>query len=218
MKKQIGFFKTTAIGGLIFLLPLMVIGFFVAQLVQIIQSIVVSLRELLKDDVLEGYEFVYTPAGIAILTLVAVAILIGICFAAGIIARRTIGKRFSGQLEKYLTMFFPRYTIIKAQMSRSMDEEKAKEQLIPVVVRLDDFSRVAFEIQRNDNGVVTIYVPGSPDPWAGSVIHVNADRVKRLDVDVSAALSSFENLGRDTDDVFVDLSESDTTNKHDVRG
>jgi len=64
------------------------------------------------------------------------------------------------------------------------------------MIRLDDVSRIAFEVDRTDNGTVAVYVPGSPDPWAGRVVYMTADRVEPLEIEYGDALATFEQLGR----------------------
>ena len=83
VKKSFGFLKTTAIGGLIFLLPLIVIGALVGQIVPIVLSIATFLSDYIP---------VKTPAGIAMLIGLALGIVLLLCFAAGLVARWSIGE------------------------------------------------------------------------------------------------------------------------------
>ena len=65
-----------------------------------------------------------------------------------------------------------------------------------MLVRFNEFSRMAFEVERAQSGCVTIYLPGAPDPWAGIVAYVDEDRVQPLPVEFSDAVASLEMLGR----------------------
>ncbi|MGB2335808.1 MAG: hypothetical protein ACPH5V_00745, partial [Alcanivorax sp.] len=69
--------------------------------------------------------------------------------------------------------------------------------MVPVQVRFDDYSQLCFEVGRADDGEVTIYLPGAPDPWSGSLIQVTADRVERLTMSMPQAVSYIRNLGRE---------------------
>ena len=55
---------------------------------------------------------------------------------------------------------------------------KPAAQMKPVLVRLDDVARLGFEVDRADAGPVSVYLPGSPDPWQGVVVHVEPGRVE----------------------------------------
>ncbi|MCH5376905.1 MAG: hypothetical protein JJ992_23300, partial [Planctomycetes bacterium] len=98
------FLRTTAIGGVLFLLPLAVVG----GILGYVYSMVIVIYEPLKENIP-----VSTAGGIAILFLIAVGILILLCFLAGLAARRAIGKRFTSTVERNLTMMFPKYAIYK---------------------------------------------------------------------------------------------------------
>jgi uncharacterized membrane protein len=137
--------RTTAIGGLLFLLPLIVVGALIGQVVPIVMTIAAAL-----GDILPG--FVKTPGGIALLVLLAIAVLLLLCFAAGLIARWSFGRSLSAAFEKKLVLFFPRYAILKDQMADSIGGDQAKAQMKPVMVRFDDSVRIGFETgldQRN---------------------------------------------------------------------
>lgn len=209
MKRQFGFLKTTAIGGAIFLLPLIVIGALLAQIVPIVLWIANIWAEWIPID---------TPAGIALVLLLAIAVLVILCFVAGLVARRSLGRQFSRAAEKYLLLCFPKYAIIREQMAGSVGGNEHKPRLDPVVVQLDDRSMIAFEVDRKGGdtessagtvgGTVAVYVPGSPDPWAGSIIYVEAERVERLDIEYGDAMAVFEQLGRGSAQLISQASES----------
>ena len=185
-RRFINFLKTTAIGGLLFLLPLIVIGALIGQIVPIIASV----AELLHEHIP-----VKTPSGIAFLIGLSIAILLLLCFAAGMLAQWSLSKKISGAFEKKLTLFFPRYAILKDQMADSIGGDQTQPVMKPVLVTFDECSRIAFETER-ENDLVTIYLPGSPDPWAGKTVMVSQDLVQRLTADFGEAAATCEQLGR----------------------
>jgi uncharacterized membrane protein len=194
MKQSIGFLRTTAIGGMIFLLPLVFVGILVGQVVQVV---------LVIAKALEGFVPVKTPLGITLIIVASIAILVFMCFAAGIIARRTIGKRLSQFVERNITFFFPRYTIFKDRMAGSIGGDEIRPDLKPVLARFDDAAKIAFEVERSDEGIVTVFLPGAPDPWSGSVVQMDADRVEPLEADFSDVMATFEKLGRESTKIIA---------------
>ena len=64
------------------------------------------------------------------------------------------------------------------------------------VVRFDDLWQIGFEIERIEGGKVALFLPGSPDPWSGSVCIAEADRVTPLDLPVAAVVKMVRRLGR----------------------
>ncbi len=187
---HLGFLKTTAIGGLLFLLPLIVVGALIGQVVPIVLTIAGLLGEILPG-------FVKTASGIALLIVLAIAILLLLCFAAGIFAHRSFGRNLSAAFEKKLLLLFPRYAILKDQMADSIGGDQARPQMKPVLVRFDDSTRIGFETERDEAAqLVAVYLPGSPDPWAGKVALVRADRVEPLKSNFGDAVTTCEQLGR----------------------
>ncbi|MEQ9066651.1 MAG: DUF502 domain-containing protein [Gimesia chilikensis] len=189
VKKSFGFLKTTAIGGLIFLLPLIVIGILVGQIAPIVLAVA---------NVLSIYIDTTDPAGVALLFALSIAIVVLMCFLAGVIARWSIGQKLSRFMEKNLIILFPRYAIYREQLKGSIGGEHNKPELIPVLVRFDDVTRLAFEAERTEGSLVSIFLPGSPDPWTGNVIFMSPDRVERLDIPFSEALGICERMGRES--------------------
>jgi uncharacterized membrane protein len=74
--------------------------------------------------------------------------------------------------------------------------EEAAKAFVPVIVKFDDNAQIGFEIERTEKGNVVVYLPGSPNPWSGSVVYVNADRVEMLDMTVAEAINNIRHLGR----------------------
>lgn len=194
MLKRFGFLKTTALGGLLFLLPLIVIGALVGQIVPLVMTIAKALGELLPFT---------TPGGILLLILLAIIVLVLLCFAAGVVARWSLGRQFSEKIESWLRMIFPRYIIVKEQTAGTLGGDVNAPLFKPVLVRLDDLTRIAFEVERTETGQVTIYLPGSPDPWAGAVAFAEAERVEPLPVGFFDAVAICEQLGRNAQDLLA---------------
>lgn len=184
------FLRTTAIGGLLFLLPLVVIGALVGQIVPIVMAIAESLGGVLPV-------FLKTASGLALLVVLSIAILLMLCFVAGLLARRSFVSSLSRAFEKKLVLFFPRYAILKDQMADSIGGDENQPRMKPVLVRFDEAMRIAFETERDEASKLSVvYLPGSPDPWSGKVVIVDIDRVQSLDTEFGIAAATCEQLGR----------------------
>lgn len=182
------FLRTTAIGGIFFLLPLTVVGMLLGQVVSVIWT---------ASGAVGGYLPKEEPLGYALLFLSGIAILVLLCFAAGIVARRAVGRKFTATTEKYLLMLFPRYAIFKEQLSGNIGGTEFHNTMHPVVVTCIDYDRIAMEIERHGDRV-TLFLPGSPDPWSGTVVMADAKKVRPLSANFGDAMATFEQLGRRT--------------------
>lgn len=187
--KTFGFLKTTAIGGLIFLLPVAVI----LGLLGYVYNVVLAIYDPLKE-----YLPVSSVGGTTLLFLIAVGILVMLCFFSGLAARRAIARKFSRTVEKQLILVFPKYAIYKDILAGNVGGDAHGPSLIPVTVQCGDVIRIGYESGRTERGLVIVYLPGSPDPWTGSVVLVEPGRVQPLDIDFAEASAICERLGRNS--------------------
>lgn len=204
---HLSFLRATAIGGIFFLLPLVVLLFFLGQIAQVVVAVAAQIQPLLRD-----YVGISHATGYFLIFAIAALVIVLACFAAGILASRSVARQFTGWVEKYLLMMFPRYAIFKEQLSGNIGGDIAKNRLKSVRVRLDGYSRLAFEVERfpewvdgepdDPAALVTLYLPGAPDPWSGTVVYVTADRVEPLQAGFPDVLGAFEKLGTDTQNIL----------------
>ncbi|MEM6365437.1 MAG: DUF502 domain-containing protein [Planctomycetota bacterium] len=209
--RHISFLRATAIGGIFFLLPLIVICVLIGQVASVVYSAAVAIQPNIP-----AWLPINEPTGIALIVAIVVLLIVLACFTAGILASRSIAKQFIRWVEKYLLMLFPRYAIFKEQLSGNIGGDIAKNALKPVTVRMHDHVRIAFEVQRateaevgdvavDHETTVTLFIPGSPDPWSGQVIQVNADQVTPLETTVPDVLGAYEKLGVDSQRLLCGL-------------
>jgi uncharacterized membrane protein len=78
------------------------------------------------------------------------------------------------------------------------------EGMSVVAMRFDDCWQIGFEIERIEGGTVAVFLPGSPDPWSGSVCIAEADRVTPLDLPVAAVVNMARRLGRGANEALRD--------------
>ena len=68
--------------------------------------------------------------------------------------------------------------------------------------------QIGFEIERIAGGKVTLFLPGSPDPWSGSFCMVDEDRVTPLDLSVPAVAAMAKRLGKGAGEALRDCLRS----------
>lgn len=185
VERHIGFFKTTAIGGVVFLLPLIVVGALLGQ---------VGYLAWQAAEAINPYLPFHETAGLIGLFAATVAGLVALCFFCGMLARRSLGRWFTGQAERYLAMLFPRYAVFKDQLTGNL----GTGSLRPVVAKIGPWTRIAVEVERDDAAGVTVYLPSSPDPWTGTIAVVPPEAVTPIEGDFGDVMATFEKLGRGT--------------------
>lgn len=187
MRKTLGVWKTTVLGGVFFLLPFAIVVFLIGQVAYVISLVATPIAPYLVNRSLGGISLTFVLATVLVLV---------VCYLAGLAARRSFGANFAGKIERYLLILFPRYGVLKDQFASNFGTKTAAPMMKPVMVTFDDAARLGFEVERTPAGAVTVYLPGAPDPWQGHVVHVPAERVAPLAVEFGEAVSICETLGR----------------------
>lgn len=180
------FLRTTLVGGIIFLIPLVFVVAVLGKALQITKSVAVPIGNLIPIE---------SVAGVAIVPILMTVILFLSCFLAGVAARSPAGQRVYKKLDTILLRMIPGYAWVKG-VTGDISDEDAEKALKPVMVRFDDQHQLAFEVDRTADGLVAVYLPGAPDPHAGTVSFVTSDRVQSIDAGFKAVTRVCKNFGR----------------------
>ncbi len=192
MEKRTNFLKTTLIGGLVFLIPFVIIVAVLGKAVRIMMLVAQPFSKMLPfEDV----------AGIAIINLLALLIVIFLCFFAGFVARSALGRGAFSWLDSKLMALIPGYAFSKS-FTGSIEKGEDKKVLVPVLARFDDQAQVGFEVERLENGLVAVFLPGSPDTLSGTVAYLTEDRVDILNIDFATVTKTLRTLGRGSQQLF----------------
>lgn len=190
MSSKASNFKTIALGGMIFLVPFVVVVLIGGKALVMMRSVAAPVAAALGlKQIGSGGLFEFL-----IINAIAIALLAGLCYLAGLAAMRGRGGRLQRAFDEKLLELFPRYTFIKS-MAESFGTEASYNSLKTVLVHFDDQSQIAFETERTAEWVA-VYLPGSPDPWGGAVSLVKPERVQPLDVDFNDAVKHLRLIGR----------------------
>ena len=133
-------------------------------------------------------------AGLPIIKVLAVLLLVGSCFIAGLVAKSSWGRNIQNRIDDLLLQLVPGYAWIKG-MTSSVSVEEAAALFKPVWIRLDDQYQVGFEVERCEGDLVAVFLPGAPDPRTGTLSYVSSDRVDYLASSFYEVVKSFRKLG-----------------------
>ena len=186
MKTIWNFIKTTVIGGLLFLVPVVVLIFVLMQAFGLMLQVAEPIGELIPIE---------SIGGVALANIIVVLLILVICFIAGLFATKKVFTRFQEYIESKILLKIPGYGLVKGITNSMKMSEEASKNFLPVLVRLADFEQLGFEIERADDKKAVVYLPGSPNPWSGTVVMADVEQVNRLDISVPDALAYMERLG-----------------------
>ncbi|RJG12053.1 hypothetical protein D3879_01630 [Pseudomonas cavernicola] len=103
------FIKTTAAGGLLFILPLVLIFILLEKAAHLLRGPLLKLLPMYEQ---------HTVAGITVFTLLTIVLLVVICFLAGLLARTGLAKKILAALEDHVLAHLPGYQLLKDATAR----------------------------------------------------------------------------------------------------
>jgi uncharacterized membrane protein len=163
--------KTTLIGGVLIVLPIYLSILLLAKTL----SAIVTLLSPVTAAI---------PAGVQFRQVIAVLIVLVVCFVAGIVVRTGPGLRAKHALER----------VVRGLTDRVSGDER-EGAFRPALVEIEDALAPAFIIEELNDGRYTVLIPSVPTPAAGSLLIMQRERVHPLDVPFTQAVKVISKWG-----------------------
>ena len=138
---------------------------------------------------------------------VAVAALLVLCVATGLLVRSAMGRWARDALEARLFEKLPGYRLVKAFTSEAPIGAAGGRAPRPALVAFDDSACPGLVMDVLPDGRHIVFVPGSPAPMSGAVHLVAAERVTLLDVPLPAFLKAVSSWGLGLGELVVQSAE-----------
>jgi uncharacterized membrane protein len=192
MKRFLKFIKTTAIGGLLVIVPITIILFVIAQLFYSLYALSQSLVAELGLQVNDAL----------IMVGIAVAALLGLCFVTGLVVQTKLGTALRNWLNSNVARRIPMYNAISSLTKRFSGLEG--NQFAPVEVDLYGSSAraVGFLIEDLPDDRCAVFIPSAPVATIGNIFVVAKQNVSKLDATVADTLGAISQWGVDTDKLY----------------
>jgi len=185
MKAIIEFVKTTLAGGFLFLVPVVLAVILVGKALQLAGQALAPVSRLIPAEVI---------AGIVVRDLLAVTAVVALCFGAGLFVRTDAGRTLGDRLERAVLGRVPGFTLVKS-ITRGLVGLESGSEVSVALASIEDAWVLSFVIERHASGLFTVFVPSAPTPVVGSIYYLTEDRLRPLDVPVSAAVACIMRLG-----------------------
>jgi len=179
------FLKATLMGGLMFLVPVVLLLVVLSKGLQYADRLAVPLAKLLPVSQL---------GGVAVTTLLAACILVLVALIAGLAARTGPGRRLTHWFEESLLGSLPQYRMVKS-MAEGLTQIEDGEGLHPVLMRGDEGWMLGYQVEVLPDDWRVVFLPASPTPMSGNVIYVEGARVQALSISMREAMVLVKRLG-----------------------
>ena len=197
MKTLLNFVKTTVVGGLFVVLPLLLFYVLMGEILDAIVLLATPIAELFPEDSLD---FLRNPDALAWLLILLVSVLFGLAIQVGWVAR------LGSWVETHTLALLPFYVAVK-QVSQALiggaegglkggivDDNNGTQELVYILEYLED-------------GRVVVLFPFAPASFTGSVKIVEGAMVTELQVSVGEVSKVLAHWGVGTEKLLQQENE-----------
>jgi uncharacterized membrane protein len=179
------FLKATIAGGLLFLLPLILVILLLTHAMRIATKVAHPIAKALTLDAVLG------PAAEELL---AATILIIISIAAGLIARTMAGRNIMRWSENSFLGGLPQYRLVKS-VAEGLAQIENSQDLKPALVNIEDAWQIGYVLEQLQNNWIAVFLPQAPTPMSGNIMYLPGERVRPLPVTMVEAMSIVKRMG-----------------------
>jgi len=183
LRPVLKFVRTTVVGGIIFLIPLLVVSLIIGQALAVGQKLATPLSKALP----RWLEF-----GVAVHVAIPALGLLLLAFLAGLFARTSAGAALFTWVENSIVGALPQFNFARG-VAESLEagEEKGKVVLVPTDAGL----QFGFLFEEPVDGWYAVFIPGAPQWTSGSVVFAEEKAIRPLDMTMLEATRFLKRLG-----------------------
>jgi uncharacterized membrane protein len=193
VSRILNFIKTTAIGGLLVIVPLAIILFVLGQVLFALYGLSETIVSELGIEVSDAL----TILGIAVL------ILIGLCFLTGLLVKTRFGIAFKRWFNRTIGKRIPMYKAISSLTKRFAGLDGNKFAPVEVDLYGSGSKAVGFLIEALPDKRCAVFIPSAPVATVGNIYVVAEDKVTRLNASVADTLTAITQWGVETKSLYT---------------
>lgn len=207
MKRLRNFFITSIIGGLLVILPVALLLWIFSIVVNFVIKYISPVTKLVSMFIID----------VRILpVIIAVAIVVLICFFVGLIVKTKVGDWIHNNIEAKLLAKIPGYNMVKGALGQILSTERKTRPFSKVVLfKLynNDILMTGIVSDDDHEEYVTIFCPTAPNPTSGFIYHVPRERVFPLDEGVENTMRTVLSGGSGSNALIEEYLEKYVRNK-----
>jgi len=199
------FIRKALIGGVLVILPIIIIGFVFRWAFYFVTDLI----QPLTNYTIEHYHLPELAAD-----FIVIVIILMVCFAIGTLVSTGIGKWLHNHFDKYLVRLAPGYRIVKeivVQVFGSSDDSPfGKGEVVRVKLFGENCETTvtALVTSKHPDGTVTIFMPTGPNPTSGNIYHIPEKLVEYFpEASVEKMMKSIIACGAGSDVLFSSSSK-----------
>jgi uncharacterized membrane protein len=190
------FLRTTIVGGAFFLMPIVVLVYLLNKAFDLTRRGLKPVAKIIPDQLVSGTTME---------AIMAVGLIVLLCFLAGLFARTLLAQKITSELESAVLSKVPAYDYLKQAGSSIMGLGEMVEHPV-VLAQLGDAWRLGVQTDIVAGSLAAVFIPNSPNTFSGSVFFIASDKIRPLDVPLARVLSCLERCGAGGGSLLTNLS------------
>lgn len=185
-----GFLKTTFLGGVAVLLPVILLWIVFNWLRVKVVALIRPVTEVLMTA---------APRPRFWAEVSAVFLILLVCFLVGAVVKTRVGHWLQVQLEQRFLRVAPGYNLIREIVQQFLGQKRTDFFAVALVRPFDAPTLLtAFVTDRHADGWVTVFAPCGLNPTTGTIYHLPAERVTLIEATVEEAMRTLIACGSGT--------------------
>jgi uncharacterized membrane protein len=183
------FIRTTILGGVIVILPVVLTFFFLRWLFYFITGLIGPFtRMLIEQSKLQKF----------VADIIVIAIIVMICFLIGLVVKTRFGRFLYRILEDKLLDIAPGYKLFKETIKQIFGRERTPFSTVALVQVFGpecNTMMTGFVTDEHPDGYYTVFIPSALTPTSGLIYHVEKQYVHIVDVSVENTMRTIISCG-----------------------
>ena len=172
------FLKTTALGGLFVVLPVLLLYLLLGEILDLVIGLATPIADLFPEGTFDNLT---APFPVAVILIAAVS------FVVGLALRVDLGRRLGDWIERNVLGRLPAYGALKSLTSAFREAGEGSAFRPALLMCSENARELIYVVEDHGDGQLTVLVPWAPTAFSGFVKIVGKDQVEMLDTNLGEA-------------------------------
>ncbi|WP_228850389.1 DUF502 domain-containing protein [Aegicerativicinus sediminis] len=190
MKPKQNSFRPLVIGGLFFLIPILLFIFLIRHTLAILKPMVSKFLVFLD---------IQTVIGAYTVTILTVFVLILIAYISGVLIKKGIIHNWNNDIENQLFMLFPSLQMMKYKYLKEEDQLGNNNYWKAILLKEDTYYVIAFITHKDETGNISVLIPDAPRMGGGEIRYYKDSECIYIPISMQAAMRALNSFGNKGD-------------------
>jgi len=181
--------RAVILGGIFFLIPLLLIILLLTNAIKILLPIGRELVEVFG---------IHSIFGATTVTIVTVLLILFLCYLSGYLVQKGLVSNWGQKMEDRLFLMLPSLQMLKYRLLGDKPTKPEDDNWKAILLKEDNHYIIAF-ITATTNNFYSIYIPDAPKMDAGELRFITKKDCKFTPISMKEAMKSLNSFGRDSD-------------------